>query len=664
MKQTGMLLSIAITFVLVFGLSVPPTSASSLGLGSAGVGQAVTQKAPPTDQIIIKYRAGSVAQAARMQAGQMQSLSDEAGVALTFLREMSGDANVLRLPEKLPVAEVQAISERLMELPDVEYAEADERAFPALVPNDSYYYTQWDLTGPQGINVQPAWDVTTGSGSLVIAVLDTGITNHTDLSGRSVPGYDFVIDAPSGNDGQSNGLNDRDSDPSDPGDWITPAEDASGYFAGCGVTDSTWHGTHVAGTIGAVGNNSAGIAGINWNSKILPVRVLGKCGGFISDIADGIRWAAGTPVSGVPSNASPAKVLNLSIWGGEACGTTYQNAIDAATAAGAVVVTIAGNNNDDASSWRPGNCTGVITVASTNSSGFKASSSGFGSTVEISAPGDMIYSTLNTGTMGPVADNYVYYWGTSMAAPHVAGVASLMLSRNPTLTPAQVLALLQSSARAFPGGSTCNTSTCGSGIVDAAAAVNAARMFVDVPVAGKEWMEPWIVAFKQHGVTTGCNPSPLSYCPENQVTRAEMAVFLLRAKHGAGYAPPPASHFFLDVPVTGKEWMEPWIDQYYREGMTTGCGSSNYCPENNVTRAEMAVFVMRALNGASWTPPPPTGVFGDVPVTGKEWMQPWIEAFYHAGITTGCGGGNYCPENNVTRAEMAVFLGRAYHFYP
>jgi predicted outer membrane repeat protein len=189
-------------------------------------------------------------------------------------------------------------------------------------------------------------------------------------------------------------------------------------------------------------------------------------------------------------------------------------------------------------------------------------------------------------------------------------------------------------------------------------------VFADVPVPGKEWMEPWIEAFHNAGITTGCGINPLRYCPENQVTRAEMAVFLLRAIHGAGYVPPAPAHDFADVPVTGKEWMEPWIEQFYAEGITTGCGGGNYCPENNVTRAEMAVFVLRALHGGGYSPPPATHTFADVPVPGKEWMEPWIDQFAAEGITTGCGGGNYCPENNVTRAEMAVFIDRAYGLYP
>ncbi len=195
-----------------------------------------------------------------------------------------------------------------------------------------------------------------------------------------------------------------------------------------------------------------------------------------------------------------------------------------------------------------------------------------------------------------------------------------------------------------------------------------ASMFADLPVAGKEWMEPWIDVFYANGITTGCGVGPLIYCPEDNVTRAEMAVFLLRAKHGASYTPPPATHTFYDVPVAGKEWMEPWIDEFYAEGITTGCGLAplRYCPEQNVTRAEMAVFVLRTINGPGWIPLPASGIFADVPVPGKEWMQPWIEHFYTLRITGGCAVGplRYCPENNTTRAEMAVFIGRAYGLYP
>jgi hypothetical protein len=190
--------------------------------------------------------------------------------------------------------------------------------------------------------------------------------------------------------------------------------------------------------------------------------------------------------------------------------------------------------------------------------------------------------------------------------------------------------------------------------------------FADVPESGKEWMRPWIEGFYNAGITTGCGTGPLIYCPDRSVTRAEMAVFLERAMHypSLPYTPPAASHFFSDMPVTSKEWMEAWVDQFYRDGITTGCGTGPliYCPERAVTRAEMAVFILRSEHGSGYTPPAASGYFSDVPVTGKEWMESWIDQFYREGITTGCGTGPlvYCPEREVTRAEMAVFVSRAF----
>ncbi len=430
-----------------------------------------------TDRIIIKYNKTSSAFIFPGATKQMSRLNTAAGIRLQYLRPMSGNANVLSLPERRPLAQVKAISVLLINLPEVTYAEPDQILFPALIPNDPLFSNQWDLFGTNGINGPAAWDITTGSGDIVVADIDTGITNHVDLGGRTVPGYDFISDPLVANDG-----NGRDPDPNDPGDWITQAESNSGYFAGCPASNSSWHGTHTAGTIGAASNNGIGIAGINWNSKILPVRVLGKCGGYTSDIVDGMRWAAGLSVTGVPTNAYPAKVLNLSLGGSGACSTIWQGAVNDVNTAGAVVVVAAGNNNADAGNFSPANCNGVITVAATNINGSRAFYSNYGSKVEISAPGGAqsaandpngILSTLNTGLTSPAADNYVYYQGTSMATPHVTGVISLMFSLNPLLTPSQVLQILQSNTRPFPSGSTCNTSLCGSGMLDAAAAVNA-----------------------------------------------------------------------------------------------------------------------------------------------------------------------------------------------
>ncbi len=452
--------------------------------GEPAIAQTDQPAAMPVNQLIIKYKdAANLNQAAQAQTSvQMQRLSDAAGVTLEYFRPMSGDAHVLRLPERMPVDQALAITKQLSALPEVEYAEPDSIMFPLdesidtplVTPNDPQYGSQWHyfapVAGRYGVNAPAAWDITTGSASIYVAVLDTGITNHSDLAGRWTGGYDMISEPLIGNDG-----NGRDSDPHDTGDWITSAESLSGFFAGCRVTNSSWHGTHVAGTIGAATNNNVGVAGLNWVSRVIPVRVLGKCGGYTSDIADGITWAAGLPVTGVPTNPNPAQVINMSLGGSGTCGTTYQNAVNGAYSAGSVVVVAAGNSTADAGGFQPASCNNVITVASNDRYGDLAYYSNYGATVEITAPGgetsintEGVLSTLNSGTQGPSTESYAYSQGTSMAAPHVAGIASLMLSLDPSLTPAQVLTYMQSTVTAFPGGSSCNTSICGSGIINAA----------------------------------------------------------------------------------------------------------------------------------------------------------------------------------------------------
>ncbi|MBP7341338.1 MAG: S8 family serine peptidase [Smithellaceae bacterium] len=440
-----------------------------------------------TDRIIVAYRDPSfVRSAATALQGahpavseRIRGLGARAGMELAHVRFMSGDGHVLKLPHRMTLAEAHDVAAALKKDPAVLYAEPDARMRSLLTPSDPRYAEQWHYRAPPaepgGANLPAAWDKTTGAADVVVAVIDTGYRPHADIdSSRIVTGYDFVSDALMANDGDG-----RDPDPADPGDWITADESASGPFLGCDVTDSTWHGTHVGGTIGAKTDNGLGVAGVNWTSRILHARVLGKCGGYLSDIADAIRWSAGLAVPGVPENAHPAKVLNMSLGGSGLCGPTYQSAINAAVAEGAVVVVAAGNSNVDVASSRPANCDNVIAVAATNRAGGKASYSNYGTKVKIAAPGgdgaasDRILSTLNAGTTTPGADSYAFYRGTSMAAPHVAGVVSLMLSRTPTLTPAQILSRLQTTARSFPAGtgSDCTTAICGAGIVNAAAAV-------------------------------------------------------------------------------------------------------------------------------------------------------------------------------------------------
>ena len=264
---------------------------------------------------------------------------------------------------------------------------------------------------PGGANLPAAWDITVGSPNIYIGVIDTGfLYNHPDLAGRAAGGYDFIYDFALANDSQpvqtpyslqgndptlydplsAPCVSSRDSDPSDPGDWIDAADqpgNANSWFAGCLVSASSFHGSHTSGTIGALSNNATGIAGINWVSKIVPLRALGKCGGYNSDIVDAITWGSGGTVAGMAANPYPVRVLNLSLGGTSPCSSAEQAAITGALSRGTVVAISAGNSNTDASNNSPGNCLGNITVAATQRQGIKAQYSAFGVSVEIAAPG-------------------------------------------------------------------------------------------------------------------------------------------------------------------------------------------------------------------------------------------------------------------------------------
>ncbi len=440
----------------------------------AAPGQVVGQTEGTTDRIIVKYKdatpagksAAVVPAMVSTRLAAVQRSGQQFGLSMRALHATATGANVIDLGRHMTVAEARAVAADLAARDaNVEYAEPDRIMKIMMTPNDPRYAEQWhyfESTG--GLRANTAWDIATGAG-VNVAVLDTGYRNHTDLSGQFVQGYDFISTADIGGDG-----NGRDSDAQDPGDSVTAGQCGAGEPA----SGSSWHGTHVAGTIAAKTNNSVGVAGVAFGAKIVPVRVLGKCGGYTSDIADAIIWSSGGTVTGVPANANVAKVINMSLGGGGACDATTQTAINGARSRGTTVVVAAGNENQNASNSSPANCVGVVTVAATNRSGGRAWYSNFGANVDVAAPGgdtsvnsNGILSTLNAGTTVPGADNYAFFQGTSMATPHVAGVVALMLQKTPGMTPDAVEAKLKSSSRPFPA--TCTS--CGSGIVDATAAL-------------------------------------------------------------------------------------------------------------------------------------------------------------------------------------------------
>ncbi|MEF7615077.1 S8 family peptidase [Aquincola sp. MAHUQ-54] len=528
MKHLLLPIVLAVASVAVHAESASSPVASPAG--TAASARVVVQF--KADATVIRARAlaanATASTVAQVLGERASTLGGRVGVALRAGPAITARTQVVTA-EGISSAELSA---KLAADSAVEYAEPDQRARAMAVPNDTYYHSgppvvgpaagQWYLRAPDslvtsGINAPAAWDISQGGAAgagVIVAVLDTGVrSDHPDLAGKVLPGYDMVSNPRFAGDGD--GL---DSDAQDPGDYVTEAEAATAEFrdADCRVAvPSSWHGTQVAGIVGASTNNGVGVAGVGWNVRILPVRVLGKCGGDMSDIAMGIRWAAGLEVPGVPVNPNPARVINLSLGFQGACpsGSAYQAAISEAVSQKGVAVVVAAGNANGLAVSSPGNCKDVITVGAVRHMGTKVGFANVGPQVTVSAPGGNcvnladgtpclypIMSTFNEGTTTPVLGSASYtdgleHWalGTSFAAPIVSGTVGLMLAVQPALSPAQVTALLKQSARAFPtnvpsdDGSViqqcqapssvrqiqcyCTTSTCGAGMLDAGAAV-------------------------------------------------------------------------------------------------------------------------------------------------------------------------------------------------
>ncbi|VAW69305.1 hypothetical protein MNBD_GAMMA09-1638 [hydrothermal vent metagenome] len=358
---------------------------------------------------------------------------------------------------------------RLNSQTDIEYAEPNYIYHALRVPNDDFYNRQWNYPA---INLPQAWDITTGtppSGNVIVAIVDTGVfLNHSDLTGKLTPGYDFISNITNANDGDG-----RDSNPDDPGDNTQAGK-------------SSWHGTHVAGIVAANTNNRTGVAGVSWGAKIMPLRVLGTQGGNSSDIIEAIRYASGLSNRSNRLPAQKADIINLSL-GGPGFSQSMQNTFNAARAAGVIVIAAAGNDNSS-TLFYPASYDGVTSVSATDFLNEKAPYSNFGSRIDIAAPGgnqrvdlnndsngDGILSTLVNETSASRSSAFVFYQGTSMASPHVAGVAALMRAVYPTLTPDEFDNALRNGKLTNEAGDAGRDDIYGYGVIDALKAVQEAQ---------------------------------------------------------------------------------------------------------------------------------------------------------------------------------------------
>ncbi|WP_430391248.1 S8 family peptidase [Dyella sp. 20L07] len=503
---------IASAFTASYAADAPTTTSSRFN-------STALQISTTYDRFIITYRDGSTEHsnvsavlqhvgAAVSRAGIRGGRGIHSALGVTHQRKLANGSDLVHTSSKLTPTEANALLTQIAADPAVAYVEVDApmyavRDIEALTndqgtelrraPNDPDYATrQWHFNNPiGGANVDKAWNLADGDG-VVVAVIDTGITDHPDIDLRLAnAGYDFISDARR----SGRATDARVSGGWDTGDWTTDSTYADCRRSGDSGQASSWHGTHVAGTIAELTYNGVGMAGVAHNAKVLPIRVLGHCGGYTSDIADAVVWASGGHVEGVPDNAHPAQVINMSLGGQGSCSANsiMGKAISYAISRGTTVVVAAGNSNADTANFSPANCPGAIAVASNGITGKRAFYSNYGASITLAAPGGGVYqgdgssgviagtqgfvwSAVNKGTTVPGTAGYGGMAGTSQAAPHVAGAVAMVLSATrdaglPTPTPAQISTLLTSTSRPFP---VALDQPIGTGILDAYAAVDKA----------------------------------------------------------------------------------------------------------------------------------------------------------------------------------------------
>ncbi|MHB8474707.1 MAG: S8 family serine peptidase [Steroidobacteraceae bacterium] len=546
-------------------------------------------RATPANAVVKAVRVRARTQSIQVvQAGtsdsDVASLALRTGLAMARSRQITPSMHVLYLQKTMYGADVHALLKKLRADPAVQFADVDQRRYPHAMPDDPLFPPpadvattntsgrsgQWFMETPSsattivdGTPTQDlsatdaisAWAITTGSTGTVIADVDTGVRfDHPDLlraglGGRLLPGYDFVGEDLNPTTGAALGTfliaNDGDGwdpDPSDPGDWINSTDQMNTTLfpaKSCPAQDSSWHGTRVMGVLGALTNNGAGIAGMTWNPYLLPVRALGKCGGYDSEIIAGMQWAVGMTVmdsagNAVPDNPYPADIINLSLGGTGTCPSAYGSVISNLTTMGVLVVASAGNENGPVDA--PGNCAGVLAVVGLRNVGTKVGYSSFGAEASVAAPaGNCVNSsgpclrsidtTYNTGLTVPGTNSYTdqtnVNLGTSFSAPIVSGIAALMRAVNANLTPPQLIARIKSSASPFPPNNgnipvcpnvdpttqecSCVPGQCGAGMVNALSAVNAALNPIGVVTATGNTM------FDAGASVAACNLTIASY---------------------------------------------------------------------------------------------------------------------------------------------------------
>ncbi len=540
-----------------------------------------------SSRLIIQWKRST----AHTHAQQLESVANElhktTGLMMRRRRGISEHMDGMQLNASLNKTELRKVLSKLNANAEVEFAVEDKRRYAHALTNDPLITAssgrtgQWYLNSPDAnsewvaaINAISAWDFSTGGAAgngVIVAVVDTGIRpDHEDLAGKLLPGYDFVDcdQLPCTGSGLTyfiaNDGDGWDSDPQDPGDWVSSEDKANhpGIFDNsCDTGDSSWHGTRVAGIIGAATNNGKGIAGIGYNARILPIRVLSKCGGYDSDITAGMRWAAGLAVPGAArSNPNRAQIINLSLGSADTCNQLYMTTINEIRALGISVVASAGN--DSAATNVPANCPGVIGVVAIRNAGTKVGFSSLGTEVTISAPGGncgtgtncafSIDTTTNLGTQSttqtcptpqnanakclttPGVNDYTDQLnpnlGTSFSAPIVSGTIALMLGANPNLTPDVIIAKLKATATAFPQTATnscvaptgttplannesecnCTTSLCGAGMVNALKAVQSVAL-PTIVITGNSTVAQGGTDVLDASTSTTANGSQLTY---------------------------------------------------------------------------------------------------------------------------------------------------------